>query len=249
MSNNDGPWSIPPPDLMLMKNEVHVWRASLEVPTSEIEHLRHFLVEEEIERARRFYFEKDRRHWIVARAVLRVLLGHYLDIDSHRLHFVTNGYGKPSIVYPPSGTRLHFNISHSGDLALYAFAYDCQVGVDVEYMRADVNYEELATYHFSARECAVLGTLPATLQEEAFFLCWSRKEAYIKARGKGLSIPLDQFDVSLAPGEPAALLDSREEPRATERWSLYALAPGVRYAGALVVEGSGWQLCCWQWQG
>lgn len=239
-------WNVPPPDLILEKNKVHVWRVSLEVLKSDFEHLQRILADEELERANRFYFEKERRHWVIAHAFLRMLLGRYLDIDPSKLRFITNDYGKPSLMYPPSGIRLHFNLSHSGELALYAFAYDRQVGIDVEYMRTDVDYSELATYHFSAHERAVFGALPETLQKEAFFLCWSRKEAYIKARGKGLSIPLDQFDVSLTPYEPAALLDSREEPGVTEHWVLHALTPGVRYAGALVVEGSGWQLCCWQ---
>lgn len=242
----DNLWNVPPSDLMLKKNEVHVWRVSLEVLKSDFEHLQHILADEEFERANRFYFEKERRHWVVAHAFLRILLGRYLDIDPTKLRFITNDYGKPLLIYPPSSTHLHFNLSHSGELALYAFAYGRQVGIDVEYMRADVDYSELATFHFSAHERAVLGTLPETLQKEAFFLCWSRKEAYIKARGKGLSIPLDQFDVSLAPGETAALLDSREEPGRKEHWVLHALTPGVRYTGALVAEGSGWQLCCWQ---
>ena len=95
----------------------------------------------------------------------------------------------------------------------------------------------------------MLRVLPTAMQQEAFFLCWSRKEAYIKARGEGLSIPLDQFDVSLTPGEPVALLNSREDPQATTRWLLHGLTPGDRYAGAIVVEGAGWQLSCWQWSG
>jgi 4'-phosphopantetheinyl transferase len=248
MSNADQPWRIPPADLRLVENEVHVWRTLLEIPISEVERLQEVLVDEEIERARKFYFEKDRRHWIVAHAALRILLGRYLNINPRSLRSTSNDYGKPSIAYPPAGTRLHFNLSHSGGLALYAFTSDRHIGVDVEYMRPGIEYRELATSHFSARECAALRALPADVQEEAFFLCWSRKEAYIKARGKGLSLSLDQFDVSLAPNQPAALLGSREEPHATEHWSLHALAPGTRYAGALAVEGFDWELCCWQWR-
>ncbi len=248
MSDADQQWMLPPVDLRLMEDEVHVWRVLLERPISEVECLQQVLVPEEIERARRFYFEKDRRHWTVAHAALRMLLGQYLNINPHSLRFITNAYGKPSIAHPPAGMRLHFNLSHSSDLVLCAFAYDRHIGVDVEYMRPGIEYEELATHHFSAHECAALRTLPVDVQEQAFFLCWSRKEAYIKARGKGLSLPLDQFDVSLAPDQPAALLDSREEPYATERWSLHALTPGTQYAGALVVEGFGWRLSCWQWQ-
>lgn len=241
-------WKTPATNVHLAEHEVHVWRVKLEAPDDEVKHLSHVLTAEETQRASKFYFEKDRRHWIVAHAALRILLGRYLHIDPQTLLFTANDYGKPSIVYPLAGTRLHFNLSHSGNLALCAFAYDRHVGVDVEYMRAGIEYNELARYSFSARERATLLALPATLQEEAFFLCWSRKEAYIKARGRGLSLPLDQFDVSLVPNEPATLLDSREDPQATQRWSLHALTPGDRYAGALVVEHFDWQLSCWQWE-
>jgi 4'-phosphopantetheinyl transferase len=248
MRNHDY-WSAPPNPLLLAENEVHVWRVPLEMSASNIEHLQHVLANKEIARARRFYFEKDRRNWIVAHALLRSILGQYLKCDPRKLRFTTNSYGKPLIVTPLAGNRLHFNLSHSGDLALYAFAYEREVGVDVEQMRSGIDYRELATHYFSVRECTALDALPADLQEEAFFLCWTRKEAYIKARGKGLSLPLDQFDVSLAPDEPPRLLGSREEPRVAERWSLYALFPGRGYAGSLAIEGSGWQLRCWQWQG
>jgi 4'-phosphopantetheinyl transferase len=248
MSSTSYPWNTPSEKVILAENEVHVWRALLEVPLSTINFLQQVLSNEEIERAKRFYFEKDRRCWTVARGVLRMLLGQYLGIGPGEVQFATNDYGKPSIAFPAYGVRLHFNLSHSGDRALYAFAYDRQVGIDVEYMRANIDCEALAKSFFSPYECGILQALPAAMQSEVFFQCWSRKEAYIKARGKGLSIPLDQFDVSLKPGEPAALLGSREDPQATARWSLHALAPGNDYAGTLVVEGSNYYLSCWQWQ-
>lgn len=248
MDTTDLLWHAPPVHLTLPANEVHVWRASLEASEGDMNILRGCLIAEETERARRFYFERDRRRWTVARAVLRILLGRYLGTEPYEPRFITNEYGKPLLTGPLAEKHLCFNISHSDTLALYAFSYNREIGVDVEYMRPGIEHSELAAYHFSAREGATLRALPADLQEEAFFLCWSRKEAYIKARGMGLSLPLDQFDVSLTPGEPAALLASREDPLATEHWSLHALAPGERYAGALVVEGSDWDLHCWQWQ-
>lgn len=246
MGNDEQIWPTAPGHLFLAENEVHVWKVALDVPASDLEHFQALLSGEEAQRAARFYFARDRHHWSVARASLRRLLGRYLNVAPQDFCFTNNAYGKPSITYPTEGQRLHFNLSHSGDLALYAFAYDREVGVDVERIRANMDYKELATRYFSASECAALGALPENLQQEAFFLCWSRKEAYIKARGLGLSLPLDQFDVSLIPGEPARLLGSREEPRATERWSLQALWPATGYAGAVVAERSGWQLCCWQ---
>jgi 4'-phosphopantetheinyl transferase len=247
MSDNLQSWKISPAHVLLDLNEVHVWKASLEVPLNVVNHLKGVLSPDECDRAKQFYFEKDRRHWIVAHGILRLLLGHYLDVEANELHFVTNDHGKPGLVQPPHKARLHFNLSHSGEIALYAFAYDRQVGIDVEYMRGLLDYEEVATHYFSSYECAVLRALPVSYREDAFFTCWTRKEAYIKARGIGLSQPLDEFDVSLTPSEPAALLADRSDPEAPGRWSLCTLALEDRYAGALAVEGSGWQLSCWEW--
>ena len=246
MSDNKQSWNMSPTHVPLDSNEVHVWKASLEVPHAVVDHLKHELSADECDRASRFHFEKDRLHWIVAHGILRFLLGGYLGVKAHELQFVTNDYGKPAVVQPPHEARLHFNLSHSGEIALYAFTYERQVGIDVEYMRGSLDYEELATHYFSSYECSVLHALPAPLHEEAFYTCWTRKEAYIKARGIGLSQPLDEFDVSLNPSEPAALLADRRDPEAPGRWSLYTLAPEDRYAGALAVEGRGCQFTCWE---
>jgi 4'-phosphopantetheinyl transferase len=241
-------WSLPPQHLTLSANEVHTWKAPLIAAEDEYSALQQVLSTDERERAGRFYFEKDRRRWTIAHGILRILLARYLNTDTHTLQFVTNEYGKPTLAPALARTGLQFNLSHSAELALYAFTYQRQIGVDVEYMRLDMEWETLARSHFSSSEYAALQALPATLQAKAFFLCWSRKESYIKAKAKGLSIPLDQFDVSLAPDEPAALLGSREEAQATTRWSLRALEPDNGYAGALTVEGFDWNLYCWQWR-
>lgn len=246
--SNDEIWSAPSTYPRLGENEVHVWKVALEQQASKSTFFRRLLIDTELERVGRFFFEKDRQYWIAAHAILRLLLGHYLDADPVSLRFTTNTYGKPSLIQPSQSQHLHFNLSHSGNLALYALAYNREVGVDVEQRRSDIDYENLAAHYFSSHECATLRSLPLEIQEEAFFLCWSRKEAYIKARGKGLSLALDQFDVTLAPHEPARLLSCRGEPQAVERWSLRALTPQSGYAGALVAEGLDWQVSHWQWQ-
>ena len=145
-------------------------------------------------------------------------------------------------------TPLQFNLSHSHNLALYAFTYTRQLGIDIEYKRPNIEYDALARVSFSPNAQATLHTIPNHLKHDAFYNCWTRKEAYIKARGKGISIPLDQFDVSLLPGEPAALLHSREDPQAATRWTLHELPPIPNYATALATEGHDWTLTCWQWQ-
>ncbi len=143
---------------------------------------------------------------------------------------------------------IRFNISHSRGVALYAVTCGREVGIDLEYMRSDLEVEQIAGRFFSRREIATLHALPAALRRYAFFLCWTRKEAYIKARGEGLSLALDQFDVSLIPGEPAALLGTRPDADEALRWSLLELTPGPpEYASALAVEGVGWSLALWQW--
>ncbi|MGI9057263.1 MAG: 4'-phosphopantetheinyl transferase family protein [Ktedonobacteraceae bacterium] len=242
-------------DAKLSENTVHVWRAALHTPASVVRYYQRYLIEEEITRAGRFHFEKDRNHFIVAHSILRILIGRYLNIEPRQLRFCLNAYGKPSLESSLHVPPLSFNISHAHDLALYAFTYVRQVGVDVEYMRLggedsrDDDYEQLAQRYFSPYERTVLQTLPVEEKQRAFFQCWTRKEAYIKAKGTGLSLPLDLFDVSLRPNEPAALLQSRESPQEAARWSLRELAPGTGYVGALAVEGKkDWQLHCWQWE-
>ncbi|HLG61382.1 MAG TPA: 4'-phosphopantetheinyl transferase superfamily protein [Ktedonosporobacter sp.] len=240
-------WSIPPAKLALVSDEVHVWRASLQAPLTLVQHLKALLSPEETTKANRFYFDRDRNHYIVARGLLRTLLGRYLSVAPEQLCFLYNDYGKPVLEFPRVDPPLRFNVSHSHELALLAFSYQRELGVDVEYMRTNIEYEDLARHSFSPNEQAVLLALPPEVKQQAFFNCWTRKEAYIKARGMGLSLDLALFDVSLVPGESIALLDSREDQREVARWRFHELAPGAGYAGALAVEGQEWALRCWQW--
>jgi 4'-phosphopantetheinyl transferase len=244
---SDQGWDAPPAALTLSNHDVHVWRTSLELNTDHVRRLRQTLSADEIVRAERFHFERDRRHFIVARGVLRMILSRYLGLGPHQLGFCYSSYGKPALATAPGRDWLRFNVSHSHELALYAITCGREVGIDIEYMRDDVATDAIAERYFSPREVRTFRALPAPQRREAFFACWTRKEAYIKARGEGLSFPLDRFDVSLAPGEPPALLRTLGDPHEACRWSLRALAPGAAYMAALVVEGHNWQLTCWQW--
>jgi 4'-phosphopantetheinyl transferase len=152
------------------------------------------------------------------------------------LCFDYNCYGKPFLASEFEHYQLTFNLSHSDGLALYAIVRNQYVGIDIERIRTDFEYEEIAQRFFSPREVAVLRTVPAHLKPEAFFSCWTRKEAYIKAQGQGLSLPLDSFDVSLAPGEPAKLLSTRDGPQEASRWALLTLNPGQDYTGTVAVK-------------
>lgn len=154
---------------------------------------------------------------------------------------------KPALAEDSDESAIRFNMSHSHDLALYAVTRNRELGIDLEHIRKDFASHEIAQQFFSPREVARLRALPLSMQTKAFFNCWTRKEAYIKATGKGLSLPLHQFDVSLVPGEPTLLLSTRENPQEASRWTLRELKPGPGYVVALAVEGHDWRLDCWQW--
>lgn len=229
-------WSQPPVSLSLSSGAVHVWRASLEQPPELQESLLRTLNEAERARADRFHFDQHRRRYVLGRGFLRALLGRYLDVDAADVRFVYGPYGKPSLAEDHGAQHLQFNASHSHELAVYAFVEEHELGVDVEYMKEDFAGEDIARHFFSAYEVETFLALPESERAAAFFRCWTRKEAYIKAIGSGLSHPLDQFDVTIAANEPAALIRDYRDEYATARWSMFDL--GLEdYAGALVVAG------------
>jgi 4'-phosphopantetheinyl transferase len=242
-------WSLPPEKIILGSNEVHVWRASLDEFPSQIDILLHTLATDERKRADRFYFQRDRQRFITAHGVLRTILGLYVNVAPNYLSFRYSSHGKPALARESGGDAIRFNMSHSQDVALYAVTRDREVGIDVEFIRHDLGVEQIAERFFSRRETATLHALPSDLRECAFFLCWTRKEAYIKARGEGLSLALDQFDVSLIPGEPAALLSTYPDSDEAFRWSLQELPLASGFVAALALEGRGGSLSCWQWPG
>jgi 4'-phosphopantetheinyl transferase len=240
-------WSLPPAKSLLTSNDIHVWRSALDLPPRSIERLRLTLSADEQLRADRFHFQSDRTCFIAAHGILRSILGHYLIRAPGSLTFGYGAHGKPALSGDSGGDAIRFNISHSRGIALYAIARDREVGIDVEFIRHDLEFEQIAERFFSTREIAALRILPAEIRMRAFFQCWTRKEAYIKARGEGLSLPLDQFDVSLIPGEPTALLSTRPDPAEAHRWSLRELTPGAEYAAAIAVAGRSASFTCWQW--
>jgi 4'-phosphopantetheinyl transferase len=241
------PWRTPPEALVLDCNEVHVWRTTLDQTPSQTQRFLDTLAADEQARARRFYFARDREHFIVARGVLRAILGCYLDRAPECLSFCYGLRGKPALVGDSDEDAIRFSVSHSHGVALYAITRGREVGIDLERIRFDLAVVEIAERFFSRREVAMLRSLPIELQRQAFFRCWTGKEAYIKARGEGLSLSLDQFDLSPAPGETDAVLGTHRDPSEASDWSLRELAAGSGYAAAVVVEGCGWRLACWHW--
>ena len=241
-------WAEPPDDLSLFDLEIHIWRAKLDLPESQLQRLRGWLSDDEVERASRFYFERDRQRFVVARGCLRDILSRYLQRGPGDLSFRYNEHGKPALEETVREDRVEFNLSHSQDIALIAVVLRSEVGIDVEGVRLDVTGDEIARRFFSPQEVEAIQALPPEFRQEAFFSCWTRKESYIKARGQGLAIPLDEFDVSVNPGEPARLIANRADPDEVSRWKMYRLEPGTGYVGALTVEAGDWNLKHWKWE-
>jgi 4'-phosphopantetheinyl transferase len=223
-------WSRPAQDLALNEGDLHIWLAWLDVETQELTRLRSYLNREEVSRAERFVFPRDRNHFIVARGRLRELLGKYLHCPPNAVQFKTGRYGKLSLF--DDRDRLHFNLSHSHGLAIYGICMGREIGIDTEKTRPGFAGGEIAQRYFSASEQQELAEVPQEIRDTAFFLCWTRKEAYIKAHGDGLQIPLDSFDVSLTPGQPEQLRSAD-----CDRWSMRSFIPAPEFVAAIVVEG------------
>jgi 4'-phosphopantetheinyl transferase len=236
-------WLSPQTNPDLNRGEIHVWRTTLDQLPSRLAHDLACLSEDERARAMRFHFEEHRRDFIVARAFLRTILAGYLGIDRSQVKLMYSSYGKPSIVATRTSPPLFFNLTHSHRLALLAVTREAEIGIDVEYVRG-VD-DGIPERYFSPSEVAALRALPDHLQQEAFFNCWTRKEAYIKARGHGLSLALDKFDVSLVPGAPAAILDIRDEMEEPSAWKIEHLAPAEGYIGAVAIRAQNCSLRLW----
>jgi 4'-phosphopantetheinyl transferase len=222
----------------LALDEAHVWQFDLDTQFSTDQQWESLLSSDERERALRFHFPVHRRRFAATRGFLRIVLGAYLDTDPKTLFFRYSDKGKPALGGMHTSDPLRFNLSHSENVVLLAVTLGREIGVDVEYMRSDLELGSTAQRFFSAAERESFDTIPLAQKRASFFYCWTRKEAFIKAKGDGLSLPLDQFDVSLTPGEPAELLATRPDASEKAHWSLHTLDAGPDCAAALVVEGS-----------
>jgi 4'-phosphopantetheinyl transferase len=220
-------------DTLPDQREVHVWFVELAASDASLEDCVSTLSADERERALRFRFEQLKTAFTLSRGILRVLLGRYLAIEPGRVRFAYGTRGKPRLAFPE--TPLEFNLAHSGVFAAYAFAVGCELGVDIEEVRPVPDQEGIVRRFFSREECEEWLELDSWQRDEAFFRCWTRKEAYIKALGDGLSMPLDSFRVSLRPGVPASLIHANGDPAAGSNWSLLSLTPADGYVGSLAV--------------
>lgn len=220
------------PEIANIGGSVHVWCASLDCVPAERGDLESLLSPDEKTRANRFHFPRDRNRYVVARGLLRELLGAYLQQAPGSLEFSYAQHGKPYLAGENAASGFSFNLSHSGDIVVYAFAVERNLGIDVEQIRADAAGDAIARRYFSAREIDDLRSLPEGAKLEGFFNCWTRKEAFLKATGMGLQLALDRFVVSLAPGEPAQFLSGVES-----KWQIDSYSPAECYAAAVVYDG------------
>jgi len=242
-------WLSAPRTQNIGRNEVHVWRVCLEKGALALGRMYEILSAEERCRARSFYFDEDRARYVMARGYLRVILSRYLDAEPISLRFRQNPYGKPILVGFENEERLNFGVSHSGSLTLYAITRWRRVGIDVERVREGFSHEEVSERFFSPTERAMLRSLPVESRTKAFFECWTRKEAYVKGRGEGLTLPLEQFSVSIDPTRSAGLIENRAHPADVSLWSLAEIDPGAGYAAAVAVEGHNWSIACFDMPG
>ncbi len=232
-------------ELELDDESVHVWRATMDVTSDYIDIIRDVLCIDEIKRADRFYFQKDRNNYIVARGLLRRILSHYCDKDPDEHIFAYNRYGKPYLV---DEDILYFNVSHSDNQVLYAVTLGREIGIDIERIRPFENAESIIERFCSEKEKKDFLTLSDSNKNEAFFTCWTRKEAYIKAHGKGLVYPLDEFTVTFLPGEPAVLSDTQNDINEKDNWSIKDIPVTAGYVGAVAVKGHNMDYCYLDWK-
>ena len=274
-------FAAPPAELSPPRaGEIHVWSVPLDPPAELVARHRRLLSEDEIARADRFRFDRHRRRYTVGRGVLRTLLGRYLDTDPAAVAFRYGGNDKPYLAdrtairpagepesrrpgspargaeagpAPAGGQALWFNLSNSAELAVVALGTSAEIGVDVEALRPMPDALAIAERFFSAAEREALAAVPAAERDRAFFRCWTRKEAYLKAVGTGITVRLDAFDVTLGPGEPARMLALDGDPEGAAAWRLHHLEPASGYLGALAAppppSGGAWRLAGWRWAG
>ncbi len=240
-------WPPPPPEFDLGESDIHVWSASLDSLAGSATRLVSILSASERERAERHRFERHRQWFIARRGLLRILLGRYLDNAPSELAFAYTARGKPSVTQHPGARVLHFNLSDSAGLALVAVTRSAPLGVDVERIEPVRDMDGVAARFFSAREKATIDSLPEFRKAEAFFNCWTRKEAYLKATGEGISDSLPAVEVTLAPGDPPRLLGIAGDTQPAAQWTFSSVDPAPGFVGALAIRARGLKLSCWQW--
>ncbi len=239
-------WELPPATLECPRETIHLWRVSLDQPAGVYAVLRTLLSSQERRRADRFVFERDRQRFVVARGLLRALLGRYLATDPVTIRFCYGAYGKPALDDGQNNPDLHFNLSHSQGLALIGVTRGQPIGVDLEFTRRKIDYAEIVRRHFPAYERrVVLEGAPAD-QRASFFEHWVSREAYLKATGRGFAGGLDAFDVVLESDSNRGWVNFRDEQGLEHSWPVYRCTPADGFVGAVAVLRTVPVLKAWQ---
>ncbi|MSU62351.1 MAG: 4'-phosphopantetheinyl transferase superfamily protein [Pedosphaera sp.] len=241
-------WDLGSPAPPLGTCEAQFWLGPLDVPVLALPSLAELLPDDERDRAGRFHFAADRHRYIVSHAMLRLILGAYLEQSPRLIRFSTNAFGKPFVEAVTNSGQIEFSLSHSGDMAAIGIVRGHPVGVDVELVRNEVNIEELAPTIFTAGELASLRTFEGAAREEAFFNGWTRKEAYIKARGAGLSYPLQEFDVSIDSSRTFQVKDQHAQGTTYTGWATRTTHRAMVYPAAMIVLGEGMLVRHFSWR-
>jgi 4'-phosphopantetheinyl transferase len=236
------PWPLPPDAIPPLERNVHVWALALDERKFDPVLWYNRLSLQEQARAARFKFERDRKRFIVAHAALRAILARYGNNDPAHLEFVEGRSGKPRLAPPWAASRLEFNLSHSGERALVAVNLGDDVGVDIEFVNADFEFQDIADHFFTQRETTALRELPEELQRRVFYKCWTSKEAFLKAKGTGLSGKLDEVDITLEDKRNVKIHAH------VDGWMLVPLLADDEYESALVIKSRPAEIVCYQWQ-
>ena len=247
MNKPEPQWQPAIPEKLIQSNQVHVWRVSLDLSELHRECLLGILSAAEVARSGRFYFEKDQNRFIAARGVLRQILGHYLGKKPQQLRFEYTAHGKPLLATDSGSDALCFNLSHSGAYALYAISPGRDIGIDIERIRSDVAVDQIVRSFFAPGEISSLEQVQEEKRNELFFQYWTRKEAFIKAIGEGVSFPMEQCDVSFINGMVFSPVTLPGKKRDSSRWFVQDLFPGPGYAAAIAVEGADCALSYWHY--
>jgi 4'-phosphopantetheinyl transferase len=239
-------WSPAPKMLVFPVNRIDIWKVDLNQAATENPGASILSIDEQ-ERAVRFHFEKDRIHFSRCRSALRNLLAVYLTMPPDEIHFEYQASGKPQLAPEQNPNALQFNVSHSGGVALIAIGSEHRLGVDIEKIRPDIDAEALAERFFSVRERAGLRVLPDDLRARGFFACWTRKEAFLKATGTGLSFPLADFSVTTHPDHEPELEELEGNFDAGKQWLLKDLGVGDEHHASVAIDNPQTRLETYRW--
>lgn len=240
-------WRPRPKKLFLKDNDVHLWCSSLLLNSRALNRLKLTLSADELERANRFHFRNHQCSFIVGRGILRSIIADYLQTRPKEIRFRYNAHGKPSIADVSSHSEINFNLSHSHGLAVYAFTRRREIGIDIERLRSNLSFQKIAKRFFTTEEFENLNSLPHDEYIDGFFGLWTQKEAYIKAMGTGLSIPLNRFSVTVKKDQTVRVNEIRIKSNEEGSWSILSLKPKRGYVGALAVEGKSLTIKHWTW--